>query len=80
MSDLSTLREQAKEHGIQIEAVCWVSVVDLAVRWGVSKKIVRDIPRAELPYLTLGGSVTRRYDPRDVERYESNTKHGSDTP
>lgn len=78
MSDLTALRAQAKEHAKQIEAVLWLSAAELAVRWGVSDTMVRRIARTELPYLTLGGSTTRRYHPDDVERYESTMKHGGD--
>lgn len=76
MDRLTQLRTLAKEHSRQLEAVLWLSVGDLAVRWSVSPATVRKIPRASLPYLLLGGSGVRRYDPRDVESYESSAKRG----
>ncbi len=75
MRTIEDLRAHAREHARQIEAVLWLSVQDLAVRWSVSPGTVRKIPRAQLPYLMLGASSVRRYDPRDVESYES-TKTG----
>ena len=74
---MSQLREAAKAHSRQIDAVLWLTVADLAVRWGVSTKTVRKIPRASLPYLELGSSHVRRFDPRDVEAYEAESKRGS---
>lgn len=65
------------EHTRQIEAVRWMPASDLAARWGVSVKTVRKIPRDALPYLTLGSSDVRRYDPRDVEAYEAANKRGT---
>lgn len=77
MSDLAELRALAKEHARQIEAVLWLGVNDLVVRWGVAAGTVRKIDRTALPYLTLGSSGIRRYDPRDVESYESTSKRGA---
>ncbi len=74
---MSELREAAKAHSRQLEAVLWLSVGDLAVRWGVSPKTVRKVDRAALPYLALGESNVRRYDPRDVEAYEDKSKRGA---
>jgi hypothetical protein len=74
---LAELRELAKAHARQLEAVVWLSVGDLAVRWNVSPATVRKVSRDALPYLTLGGSSVRRYDPRDVEHYEAESKRGS---
>jgi hypothetical protein len=65
------------EHAKQLDAVRWMPAVDLAARWGVSVKTVRKIPRDALPYLTLGASDVRRYDPRDVEAYELANKRGT---
>lgn len=73
---LDQLRASAREHAKQLDAVSWVSVNDLAARWGVSPGTVRKIPRALLPYLTLGESQVRRYDPRDIESYEEKCKRG----
>lgn len=73
---LAELREAAKAHSKQLDAVLWLSVSDLAIRWQVSPKTVRKISRDALPYLELGKSTVRRYDPRDVESYEANAKRG----
>lgn len=77
MDRLAELRAQAAEHARQLEAVLWLTVGDLAVRWKVSPATVRKIDRARLPYLTLGQSGVRRYDPRDVESYEAESKRGA---
>lgn len=78
MSTLAQLRAQAQAHARQIEAVTWLTVNDLAVRWGVCASTVRKIPRSALPYLALGTSRVRRYDPRDVEAYEAAQKGPED--
>lgn len=75
-TDKQALREAARQHARQIEAVQWLGVQDLAGRWGVGVGTVRKIPRDVLPYLELGDSHIRRYDPRDVESYESVAKMG----
>lgn len=77
MATINELRESAREHSRQIEAVLWLSVQDLAARWGVSPGTVRKIPREALPYLSLGLSAVRRFDPRDVEQYEATAKQGA---
>lgn len=77
MATIHDMREAAKAHSRQIEAVLWLSVQDLAARWGVSAGTVRKVPREALPYLTLGSSTVRRYDPRDVEQYEATAKQGA---
>ncbi len=77
MTTIAELRAQAAEHSRQLEAVLWLSVQDLAGRWGVSAGTVRKISRAELPYLTLGGSSVRRYAPDDVTAYEATAKRGA---
>lgn len=76
MDRIAELRELAKAHSRQLEAVLWLSVGDLAVRWSVSPATVRKVSRQALPYLLLGESNVRRYDPRDVESYENNAKRG----
>jgi hypothetical protein len=72
---LAELRALAAEHGRQIEAVTWLRVNDLAVRWAVSPNTVRAVPREQLPYLLFGRSRQRRYDPRDVEAFEARAKN-----
>jgi hypothetical protein len=68
---LAELRAQAREHAAQLEAVSFLTVQELAGRWGISEDSVRAIARAELPYLVFGKTRIRRYDPRDVQRFES---------
>lgn len=80
MSDTKTLaqlRAEAREHAKQLAAVRYVTVQDLAARWGIDDDTVREIPRKALPYLPFGKSgKIRRYDPRDVEAYEAREKAG----
>jgi hypothetical protein len=70
------MTHSTEEHARQIEAVHWLGVRDLVNRWGVSAATVRKIARERLPYLLFGDSQLRRYDPRDVERYEDTMKRG----
>lgn len=70
MTRLAEIRAQAREHAKQLEAVRFLTVQDLEARWGVGDDVVRAIPRAQLPYLLFGKNGMRRYDPRDVERFE----------
>jgi len=74
---IKELRARAAAHAKQLDAVLWAKVSDLAARWGVDPETVLAIPRAELPYMTFGGSEARRYDPRDVEAYEQRHKQGA---
>lgn len=76
MPTLAEIRAAAREHAKQLAAVRYVTVQDLAARWGVDDDTVRAIPRFELPYLAFGKSGTRRFDPRDVEAYEERVKKG----
>lgn len=76
-TERTRIRAQAKEHAKQIDAVRWAGVPELSDRWGVGAKIIRAIPREKLPYLTLGKSDVRRYDPSDVEAYEQAEKRGA---
>ena len=78
MSDrLAEIRALAKAQSLQIQAVVWLGVNELAARWSVSPGTVRKISRDALPYLTMGESHVRRYDPRDVEAYENSAKRGT---
>jgi hypothetical protein len=77
MPSVEQLRERAKEHSRQLEAVLWVKVVDLVARWGVDAESITSIPRERLPYIEFGNSKQRRYDPRDVEEYERLEKKGA---
>lgn len=74
MTNIAELRRQAREHAHQLAAVRYLTVQDLAARWGVSEDVVRDLERKKLPYITLGQSRLRRYDPRDVEAFEQREK------
>ena len=71
---LAELRAEAREHAKQLEAVRFLTAQELAARWGVDDETVKAIPHAELPYLTMGKSRMRRYDPRDVETFERKQK------
>ena len=78
MSDsLEQIKQSAREHTRQLAAVNFATVQILAARWGVDEDTVRAIPRDKLPYLEFGQSNRRRYDPRDVERYEQTEKTGA---
>ena len=74
---LDEIRARAHEHAKQIESVHWLGVKELATHWGVSAATVRKIPRAQLPYLLFGESAIRRYEPRDIEQFETTMKHDS---
>jgi hypothetical protein len=78
MIDFTDARQGAAEHTKRLASVDWVKTRDLADRWGVSRKTVRKIPRAKLPYLPFGKRGERRYDPRDVELYEMNEKRAAE--
>lgn len=65
------------EHQQQLEARSWPGVKDLSARWGISRALVRAIPRERLPYLTFGQSDVRRYDPVDIAAYEEREKRGA---
>jgi hypothetical protein len=69
---IDQIRAEARAHGRQLEAVNWMTVQELAGRWGVSQGTVRAIPREQLKYLTLGKSTVRRYHPDDVSSFETN--------
>lgn len=77
MPSIEELRAARDAHAKQIEAVHWLTVQDLAARWGIAPGTVRKIPRDLLPYLPFGQSKQRRYDPRDVERYEETQKRAA---
>jgi hypothetical protein len=79
MATLAELRERAKQHARHIDAVVYVTVQDLAARWGVDDETVRLIPREQLPYLEFGKSRMRRYNPDDVLAYEASAKAGAAT-
>lgn len=76
MSDTRDPWSDVKAHEAQIAAQRWLSVADLAQRWGVSRPMVRKVSRGELPYITLGSSEIRRYDPADVQAFEQGAKRG----
>ena len=70
------MEKDANEHARQIESHRWPGVKELSQKWGISRALVRAIPRDELPYLTFGESDVRRYDPADVAEYERSHKRG----
>lgn len=72
----NAMREAAREHARQLDAVLWLGVADLAIRWGVGTGTVRKISREALPYLELGDSRVRKYSPDDVLAYEQTAKMG----
>lgn len=76
MPTLADLRAQAQQHARQIDAVRYLTVQELAVRWHTTDDAVRAIPREQLPYIAFGKSKMRRYDPRDVEAFEDTQKRG----
>jgi hypothetical protein len=71
---VAEIRAEAAQHARQIEAVKFLTVQELADRWRVDDETVRKIDRTELPFLEFGKSRMRRYDPREVERYEQQGK------
>jgi hypothetical protein len=78
MPTIDALRAARDDHAKQIEAVNWLTVNDLAARWGIAPGSVRKIPRAALGYLLFGASRQRRYDPRDVETFEREQKQADE--
>jgi hypothetical protein len=74
MPSIEELREKARAHAKQLDAVHWAKTSELKARWGIDEEIILAIPRADLPYLEFGDSNARRYDPCDVEAYERTHK------
>lgn len=72
--DFATLADRAREHQRDLDAKTrYLSVTDLAARWGVAGSTVREIPKEDLPYMPVGKgkkAVHRRYHPDDVDAYE----------
>lgn len=77
MPSIAELRERAREHAREIEAVLWMKVADLSARWGLDAETIKMIPREKLPFLEFGERGDRRYDPRDVEAFEAREKKGA---
>ena len=75
MPDLETIRAAAQQHEDELDRDRrFLTVAQLAARWGIGKTNVRAIPFADLPYRNLGRGLvreSRRYDPTDVDAYES---------
>jgi hypothetical protein len=71
---IDALRAKARAHQQRLDAEArFLSVQDLAARWGVCDATVRAIPADRLPYTAVGGGTRRthrRYNPADVARYE----------
>jgi hypothetical protein len=78
MSAIAPLREQARAFNRELEAkASWITVSQLAQRWGVCHSTVRDIPRDQLPFIEFGTGARyrrRRYDPADVQAFEATSK------
>lgn len=74
MPSIADLRAGAEAHARQLESIHWLGTKELMLRWGIAKETVRAIPREQLPYLLFGETNIRRYDPRDVEAFESEQK------
>ena len=74
MSDLAVIRARAKQHQEDLDEPKWLSIDDLARRFGVSESTVRAIPASELPWKDFGRGLKRRrrrYRLADVEKYEA---------
>jgi hypothetical protein len=71
---VSTYADRAADHQRHLDRNAkFLTVAQLAARWGVSAALVRAIPATALPYLTVGLGLTRehrRYDPDTVLAYE----------
>jgi hypothetical protein len=80
MTDLATIRQRAREHQDDLDlALVYLTPQDLTKRWQVSITTVKAIPRDELPYKEIGRGVhlkRRRYNPLDVEAFESRDRGG----
>ena len=80
MADLTAIRAKARAHQQELDEPRWLSIADLARRFGVSQSTVRAIPADELPYKEFGRGLKhrrRRYRVSDVEAYEaSDVRHG----
>lgn len=74
MADLTEIRAKAAAHSRALDAKFrFLTVQDLAARWGCSESTVRDIPLTALPYTTVGrGKIRphRRYNPEHVAAHE----------
>jgi hypothetical protein len=72
---VNTYAARAADHQRHLDRNAkFLTVAQLASRWGVSPALVRAIPCAALPYLNAGQGLTRehrRYDPDDVLAYEA---------
>jgi hypothetical protein len=72
---MSALSDRAAAHQRHLDRNAkFLTVAQLASRWGVSPSLVRAIPLSLLPYLNAGQGLQRehrRYDPDDVLAYEA---------
>ena len=72
--DLSLYRERARAHERTLDvSMRFLTVQQLAERWGVAETTVRAIPFDALPWTPAGRGAKRhhrRYDPADVLAYE----------
>jgi hypothetical protein len=74
MPSIEELRARQREHARRLESVLFAKASELAARWNADVETVHAIPREKLPYMEIGKSKSRRYDPRDVEAYEQAEK------
>lgn len=70
---LAEIRAGAQQHAAELEERrAYLSVAQVAARIQMSETYVRDIPRADLPYVEFGHGLKlrrRRYRPADVDAY-----------
>jgi hypothetical protein len=80
-TDLGAVRERARAHQRELAArATFLTVQDLAARWGCADSTVRAVPFARLPYAVIGRGGRRehrRYDPALVEAYERDPRRGA---
>lgn len=77
--DLSAIR--ARAHDAELDnGLRYLSVSQLARRWGISQTTVRCIPLADLPYIEFGQGLKlrrRRFPIAAVEAYEREHTRGA---
>jgi hypothetical protein len=80
LPSLETVRARAQAHQHEIDVrVRFLTVQQLADRWGCSDATVRAIPADRLPYVAIGTvhrRTHRRYDPQAVDAYEKGRGYG----
>ena len=80
MTSLADVRAKAAAHQAHLDRnTRFMTIKDVATRWGCSVNTVRAIPKGLLPYLHVGTGLvreSRRYDPTDVMAYEMAQRDG----